>query len=207
MDYLNNKWSTDFLFEEIENDRSVHYDHASPEEHKNTAMLNNDLHQAQIYGGWGPPWPSLSRAELHATQALPEAEIRAYDHTTHATAPRNQSASAAHAVPAQLEETLSYTTSAVHSINKPSDTEVICSVHCQTGTDRMKFHCLASGCHGSYGRWADFTRHYKGTHAVNKNAFWCPENECRRNKANGSHPFPRKDKLEDHLRQAHPGRV
>lgn len=46
-------------------------------------------------------------------------------------------------------------------------------------------------------------RHYNGSHAVEKKAFWCPLAACARNEAAGGNPFPRKDKMMDHVRQAH----
>jgi len=50
---------------------------------------------------------------------------------------------------------------------------------------------------------SDILRHYNGAHAVKKKAFWCPKDGCARNRVGGNNPFPRKDKLKDHLRQAH----
>lgn len=76
------------------------------------------------------------------------------------------------------------------------NTEAICLVYRQTGTDAKYFACGFPGCDRHYSRWPDFLRHYDGLHAVNKKEFWCPVPGCERRKS-----FPRKDKMMDHARK------
>jgi hypothetical protein len=116
----------------------------------------------------------------------------------------------------QMRRTPSHATSpsGTASRQRPSSAEAdavhkICSVSCLSGTDDMFFECKMHRCRRRYSRWPDFMRHYNGSHAIKKKTFWCPLADCPRNKATGDKPFPRKDKVMDHVRQAHglhPGR-
>ncbi|KAH9873068.1 hypothetical protein J1614_005465 [Plenodomus biglobosus] len=65
--------------------------------------------------------------------------------------------------------------------------------------------CSLPRCGKTFNRPYDFYRHYNGAHAEEEvqKRHWCPEEECHRSEAYGDHPFPRRDKLKDHLRQAH----
>ncbi|KAH6875725.1 hypothetical protein BKA58DRAFT_127112 [Alternaria rosae] len=73
------------------------------------------------------------------------------------------------------------------------------------GTDSLGmlvFRCSAPSCIGkTFNRWQDFTRHYNGAHAPPDagNMFWCTVPGCDR----GVRSFPRKDKLDDHVRKVH----
>ncbi|OAL54048.1 hypothetical protein IQ07DRAFT_641055 [Pyrenochaeta sp. DS3sAY3a] len=74
-------------------------------------------------------------------------------------------------------------------------------------TDRYKCHeldCAAS----SFGRLADLKRHNASKHhrnSANRQSFWCPVEGCKRSRNGGGEPFPRKDKMKDHLRCVHRG--
>ncbi|KAF2994917.1 hypothetical protein E8E13_000524 [Curvularia kusanoi] len=83
--------------------------------------------------------------------------------------------------------------------------EVICVVRRRVGSDTMSFKCLLPQCSRCHGRWHEFARHYNGKHAANPKVWWCPEAGCARSEATENKPFPREDKLKDHLRQAHRG--
>jgi uncharacterized C2H2 Zn-finger protein len=85
---------------------------------------------------------------------------------------------------------------------KPVSMHTICLIDRLDDSDNMVFRCRISGCHGTFGRWPDFMRHYNGAHAVEKKVYWCPSGGCMRSEA-GNNPFPRKDKMMDHVRQAH----
>ncbi|CAO2654362.1 Nn.00g110950.m01.CDS01 [Neocucurbitaria sp. VM-36] len=73
-----------------------------------------------------------------------------------------------------------------------------------------KFRCLDSGCDDlTFGRQADFKRHYENVHAPRKIEYFCPEEGCSRsrNPANGKSKGrsfnSRKDKMEEHVRTVH----
>ncbi|KAI8941091.1 hypothetical protein NX059_002330 [Plenodomus lindquistii] len=61
--------------------------------------------------------------------------------------------------------------------------------------------CTLPRCGKTFGRPYDFYRHFNGTHVMTE-FHWCPQEDCLRN-AHGNQPFPRRDKVKDHLRQAH----
>jgi hypothetical protein len=76
-----------------------------------------------------------------------------------------------------------------------------------TNLSKVVFRCSMLGCTAPpFKRWYDLRRHYNGTHTAEGDAFWCEYPECERGVAGGQ-PFPRKDKLNDHLRQAHKLRI
>ncbi|OSS53705.1 hypothetical protein B5807_01620 [Epicoccum nigrum] len=164
--------------------------------HENAAMLDSNVQHAQASCDLSSPWPGVSGGMAHAA---------------HVAAPYHQTDSAAPAPLAQEHvttftgETVSPSTTSIShgSVDKPYNLEKTCSISRREGSDDMSFRCLVSECHRSYGRWPDFLRHYNGAHAVKKKAFWCPKDGCARNRVGGNNPFPRKDKLKDHLRQAH----
>lgn len=86
----------------------------------------------------------------------------------------------------------------------PSIPDVISTVHLHGNSDVMSFRCRFAGCeHRTYGRWADFMRHYNGVHARSPHVFWCPEDACKRSKTFGKSPFHRSDKRDDHVNKAH----
>lgn len=57
----------------------------------------------------------------------------------------------------------------------------------------------------TFGRWADLKRHHNGAHAAAPTIFWCEYEGCPRSRKVGNSPFPRKDKLGDHVRVMHEG--
>jgi len=67
---------------------------------------------------------------------------------------------------------------------------------------RLMFVCSEPQCYGrTFGRRQELVRHYNGAHAPPDagNMFWCAVPGCDR----GVRPFPRKDKLNDHVRKVH----
>jgi hypothetical protein len=67
-----------------------------------------------------------------------------------------------------------------------------------------KFKCNHANCeYRTFSRPAELKRHYTTTHASRKPALWCPFATCERSAIIGIKPFPRKDKLKDHIRQRH----
>jgi hypothetical protein len=67
--------------------------------------------------------------------------------------------------------------------------------------DGQKYLCKHSGCHASSKNWTDFLRHSR-SHCTSKSRdlFDCPIAWCDRKNNSG---FPRKDKMMQHVRQAH----
>ncbi|KAH7350403.1 hypothetical protein BKA66DRAFT_476284 [Pyrenochaeta sp. MPI-SDFR-AT-0127] len=67
------------------------------------------------------------------------------------------------------------------------------------------YECSFPQCGRTFGRAVDFDRHFNGAHASEeeKMVFWCPIIGCNRSEKEGNRAFPRKDKVGDHLRQAH----
>jgi serine/threonine protein kinase len=55
----------------------------------------------------------------------------------------------------------------------------------------------------SFTRTMDLERHFLNKHAQEKPEYWCPILGCDRSDSKGN-PFPRKDKMEDHIRTRHP---
>ncbi|KAF2125739.1 hypothetical protein P153DRAFT_252257, partial [Dothidotthia symphoricarpi CBS 119687] len=67
-----------------------------------------------------------------------------------------------------------------------------------------KIKCRQQRCaFKTFGRQAEFERHYKNFHAAQKQQFWCHIISCNHAQAKGGDPFPRKDKLIKHVREAH----
>ncbi|KAH7390737.1 hypothetical protein BKA66DRAFT_440025 [Pyrenochaeta sp. MPI-SDFR-AT-0127] len=73
-----------------------------------------------------------------------------------------------------------------------------------------KFKCLDPGCDDlTFGRQADFKRHYENVHAPRKIEYFCPQEGCSRSrkpvggKSKGRSFNNRKDKMEEHLRTVH----
>lgn len=74
-----------------------------------------------------------------------------------------------------------------------------------------KFKCLVSGCDDlTFGRQADFKRHYENVHTPRKIEYFCPEEGCSRSrrpangKSKGRSFNSRRDKMEEHVRTVHP---
>ena len=84
------------------------------------------------------------------------------------------------------------------------------TVHIGTieGTADLKtiaFRCSAPACNGgTFSRWHELKRHFNGSHTIQGvgEEFWREIPQCERNKC-GGRPFPRKDKLIDHVRKVH----
>lgn len=101
-------------------------------------------------------------------------------------------------------------------ISTANTTSLVCyqklapTVHIGTieGTPDLKsiaFRCSAPGCNsGTFSRWHELKRHFNGSHTAQGvgDEFWCEVLWCERSRG-GGYPFPRKDKLEDHVRKVH----
>ncbi|KAF2125840.1 hypothetical protein P153DRAFT_94865 [Dothidotthia symphoricarpi CBS 119687] len=80
----------------------------------------------------------------------------------------------------------------------------IATVYSPGSSSTAVFSCQSPGCAGrTFSRWPDFKRHYDGAHALEKTIYWCHVSECERSEADGKSPFPRKDKMKDHVRKVH----
>lgn len=80
----------------------------------------------------------------------------------------------------------------------------ICSVYSMGHPDACLFRCHDSKCQDkTFSRWYDFKRHYNGAHATTPIVYWCEVEGCVRSKAVGNRPFPRKDKLDNHVEKMH----
>lgn len=67
-----------------------------------------------------------------------------------------------------------------------------------------KFKCNRRECTlTTFSRTAELRRHYTTVHARQKPEFWCRELFCARSAASNGRPFPRKDKLRDHVQKMH----
>ncbi|KAJ8105499.1 hypothetical protein OPT61_g10138 [Boeremia exigua] len=195
----------------------------------NAETLDINVNQTQGHSSWSPSWLGGSTAVAPCKHTLQESATKAHDNTAHVLASDHQSVSlischdirtdssacrsnsTAYATLAQncattaaSGEVNADTTSVTQSsVDEPLNSEIICSTYRQKGSDDMSFECLVCRRRRKYNRWPDFLRHYNGAHAVERKVFWCPKDGCARSKANGNNPFPRKDKMNDHLRQAH----
>lgn len=70
------------------------------------------------------------------------------------------------------------------------------------GNDRYK--CNEPSCADiTFSRLADLKRHYATRHALVRPQHWCPIVGCRRSQDGEDEGFVRKDKLKDHMKQAH----
>lgn len=84
------------------------------------------------------------------------------------------------------------------------NTTDICTVQAINGSRQCIFRCAIRCCRGkTFSRWTDFFRHYNGAHAPDKTVFWCPVADCSRHEGRRSRPFPRKDKMMDHVAKKH----
>jgi hypothetical protein len=81
---------------------------------------------------------------------------------------------------------------------------LIGSVYSTSEPNTNIIRCDDPGCKKkTFGRWNDFKRHYNGAHARTPIVYWCGVAGCSRSKAAGDRPFPRKDKLNDHIESMH----
>lgn len=90
--------------------------------------------------------------------------------------------------------------------NNPDNVSItmIGTVHLKADRKTFIYKCVAPECtEKTLNRWPDLKRHYNGAHALDGAEHWCEVHGCRRSDMNGGRPFPRKDKLNDHMRQAH----
>jgi hypothetical protein len=75
-----------------------------------------------------------------------------------------------------------------------------------------KFKCLDAKCQDiSFGRQADFRRHYDHTHVTKKVEYYCPVVGCQRSrkpagKSKGRSFGTREDKMREHVRTVHESR-
>ncbi|CBY00700.1 hypothetical protein IAQ61_011606 [Plenodomus lingam] len=81
----------------------------------------------------------------------------------------------------------------------------IAAIYSTPTPSKYLIKCSAARCCKTYNRPYDFYRHHNGAHAEEcmKTMHWCPVKGCPRSQAHGNHPFPRRDKVKDHLRQGH----
>ena len=74
----------------------------------------------------------------------------------------------------------------------------------KNGESSNLFMCERPNCRGkSFGRQYELKRHHNGAHADRPTVLWCNLVGCERSEAEGSRPFPRKDKRNDHVRKVH----
>ncbi|KAH7410341.1 hypothetical protein DE146DRAFT_347940 [Phaeosphaeria sp. MPI-PUGE-AT-0046c] len=72
-----------------------------------------------------------------------------------------------------------------------------------------KFKCLNAKCHDvSFGRQADFRRHYEHNHAAKRMEYYCIVNGCQRSRkpsgrSKGRGFGAREDKMKEHFRTVH----
>jgi hypothetical protein len=80
----------------------------------------------------------------------------------------------------------------------------IASVYSTNDPDNHILRCENPACRNkTYARWPDFKRHYIGAHTTHAPEFWCTVPGCDR--GIGGRPFPRRDKLKDHVGAVHRG--
>lgn len=46
-------------------------------------------------------------------------------------------------------------------------------------------------------------RHYNALHAKYQRKYWCPAATCKRSAENGTMPFDRRDRRDDHVSKVH----
>jgi hypothetical protein len=96
--------------------------------------------------------------------------------------------------------------SALPSTSHTPPAKVIGTISHQAESDNYIFKCSIPRCkHKTFTRWYDLRRHHDGTHSNDGPEFWCHVNGCERSETPGGRSFPRKDKLSDHVRNAHRG--
>jgi hypothetical protein len=75
-------------------------------------------------------------------------------------------------------------------------------------TRHDKLKCHQPPCSGvTFKRIQDLKRHNNARHNRHAARFWCPVDGCPRSIKSGGNPFPRKDKMIDHLERAHADKV
>jgi hypothetical protein len=81
---------------------------------------------------------------------------------------------------------------------------MIGKIYRTTRSDIYVFRCDHHECvKKTFSRWYEFRRHYNGSHARLPVVYWCEYEGCPRSEAVGDRPFPRKDKLKDHIESVH----
>ncbi|KAH7136016.1 hypothetical protein B0J11DRAFT_176984 [Dendryphion nanum] len=63
--------------------------------------------------------------------------------------------------------------------------------------------CMPQCSSKSFSRIQELKRHYRGKHSNYKREYWCQAPGCERSETKGDRPFPRKDKLADHVERVH----
>jgi hypothetical protein len=130
-----------------------------------------------------PPLPSVSTQPFNVATSLPFLTSIVAGEPIHASS--------------------SYAPSLPPMSHTPSK-RMIGTIYHQAGSSDYIFKCPSSRCkHKAFTRWYDLRRHYDGTHANNGPVFWCQVHGCERSDLEGGRPFPRKDKLSDHVRKVH----
>jgi hypothetical protein len=80
------------------------------------------------------------------------------------------------------------------------------NVYRANATGTYLFQCCHRACsHTSFRRVYDVSRRHDSKHATARPQFWCTVGGCDRSAVVGDRPFPRKDKLKDHVRKVHGG--
>jgi hypothetical protein len=75
-------------------------------------------------------------------------------------------------------------------------------------TRHDRFKCRQPSCSGvTFKRIQDLKRHNNTHHSRHAGRFWCPVDGCARSMKSGGNPFPRKDKMIDHLERVHADKV
>ncbi|KAJ4361911.1 hypothetical protein N0V83_010852 [Neocucurbitaria cava] len=78
------------------------------------------------------------------------------------------------------------------------------SMYSTASLDAFVFKCSIPECmEKTFGRWYDLRRHFNGAHTVEGEVYWCEVVGCARSALGGGRPFPRKDKMNDHVRKIH----
>jgi hypothetical protein len=81
---------------------------------------------------------------------------------------------------------------------------MIGSVYDPCTGESMQYICdQCDGEKRSFTRPTDLQRHFRSNHAQAKPEYWCPFPGCHRSDSRNN-PFPRKDKMRDHVRKRHP---
>jgi hypothetical protein len=91
-----------------------------------------------------------------------------------------------------------------HIVDPPFGEDVSVSAKFKHIVHRDRVHCAWTGCEKTFGRLQDLVRHHNSVHELTT-PFWCPVSSCSRSESFPHHrrPFPRKDKLDSHLKKVH----
>ncbi|KAJ4361912.1 hypothetical protein N0V83_010853 [Neocucurbitaria cava] len=131
----------------------------------------------------------------------PPTEMQGYSILDQPSAPKPQMPYVPYSSPQQSEpKSVIPNTSSDELLAPENDTDILIGSVFRDG----KLKCCFPDCFDkSFGRQAELRRHYDTSHAVYKPEFWCPVTTCGRSALFGRKPFPRKDKLMDHVESMH----